>query len=513
MKTFQLFCLFWLPIFAIAQNQAPQIINVTQEVDTENKTITLSFDISDNEMDEVEIELYASDNNGNSFDVPTTNAVGDIGFPIAAGTNKTISWSFADVTMVDSLQIKILVNDQQTTPIEDIVDLVDQNSVAQRMDFVEGIRHRSTGVQHLMEVRDELKNLIAQNNLELATQVVPLGTYNGENIIGIQTGLGDPADSYIIDAHYDTVNDSPGADDNGSGTVGVMEALEVLSQFNFKKTIRYVGFDLEEDGLVGSFRYVNSGIQDYETIEGVINLEMIGYFTEEPNTQTFPPGFEVLYPELYASVEADSFRGNFITLVGDQNSIPLLDNFKTASNTYVPELITRDLAAPDNWQVFTPDLGRSDHAPFWINEIPALMITDGSEFRNPFYHSPQDLNTTLNTEFMTNVIKATVAAVAESAELCNCTSYVYEFALPTNTLDLNCNYEVFQREQSLNIQPGDCTADGLTVDLFNLAGQKLFSRTVKSNTNFSTDHLGTGIYLLKVSDGSRFDTRKIFIRE
>ena len=96
--------------------------------------------------------------------------------------------------------------------------------------------------------------------------------------------------------------EAPGADDNGTAIAGMLEAMRILSGFSFRNSLRFIGFDLEEPGLKGSIRYVSSSIPDYEEIGGVLNMEMIGYTCEEPNCQTVPFGFNLLFPEAYDSL-------------------------------------------------------------------------------------------------------------------------------------------------------------------------------------------------------------------
>jgi Zn-dependent M28 family amino/carboxypeptidase len=77
------------------------------------------------------------------------------------------------------------------------------------------------------------------------------------NYVADQYGMNNPEEIYVVDAHYDGVSISPGADDNGTGVVGVLEAMRILSKYSTNKTIRYALFDLEELGLVGSNVYLS----------------------------------------------------------------------------------------------------------------------------------------------------------------------------------------------------------------------------------------------------------------
>ncbi len=73
---------------------------------------------------------------------------------------------------------------------------------------------------------------------------------------------------------------------------------------------------------------------------------MIGYYSDEPNSQEFPFGFNLLYPDQYAAIESDQFRGNFINNIGDQNSVALQTAYVNAAALYVPDLKVISLTAP-----------------------------------------------------------------------------------------------------------------------------------------------------------------------
>ncbi len=403
-----------------AQNTPPVVSNISVEVDTMNKTVTFSYDLADPEETDAEIWLRVSADSGQTYLVPIDGLSGDIGLNVAVGTNKQILWNYSQSDLSNYLQgtsftAQIVADDGFELDIQALVNQVDSNRLKNDLIALEGIRHATGDPNHYEDSKNYIKNTIAAQNLPMTIHTFNHPLTTGENIVGRQRGYDEEAAVYIVDGHYDSVENSPGADDNASAVAGVLEIMRILSDYTFGKTIKYIGFDLEEEGLVGSAAYVGTGIPDYEEVEGVFNLEMIGYYSEEPNSQELPFGFDLLFPEVADSLEADSFRGNFITNVSDLNSEPLANIFTATANLYVPELKVITVVTPN--PVITPDLLRSDHASFWFDEKRALMLTDGSEFRNNNYHLPSDTIGTLNFTFMTNVVKATLAALAESADL------------------------------------------------------------------------------------------------
>jgi hypothetical protein len=312
----------------------------------------------------------------------------------------------------------LVADDLQPVDIQSIVNQVDSSRLLADLSFVQGIRHRTAGIAHLQDVKDFIHEQFQDKLIGTYLQTWPYGSYAAHNIIGRQIGTDGDGTTYLLGGHFDTVNDAPGADDNGSAVVGMLEVMRVLSQYPSRKSIQYIGFDLEEAGLLGSIQYVQNGIAPGESIAGMIDFEMIGYYSEKPNSQSFPPGFEIIFANVYDEVESQEFKGNFITNVGKQgNSAALMNSYKAASDAYVPELRVINVEAPQAWQALTPDLGRSDHAPFWLSNIPAIMLTDGAEYRNPNYHEPTDVLDSLNFTFMANVVKGTVATLAQLAEV------------------------------------------------------------------------------------------------
>ncbi|MFT5384263.1 MAG: hypothetical protein ACI81W_001663, partial [Saprospiraceae bacterium] len=377
----------FLSILVFSQNQTPEISNLQVLVDSPNQ-MTVSYDLADTENDDLEITFRVSSDGGETFTVNTSAATGDLGFPLSPGVGKTITWDFStEIQIGGNYKVMLVADDLQAVDIQSIVDQVDSNRLLTDLQFIEGIRHRNVGATHLQEVKDLINDHFISHDLETEILAFSWNGYNAENIVGRKRGLIAETETYIIDGHFDTVIQSPGADDNGSAIAGVMEALRVLAPYQFGKTIKFIGFDLEEEGLVGSREYVdNGGIKNYETINGVFNFEMIGYYDDSPNSQTLPFGFDQLFPDAYNAVAGDEFRGNFITNIGIYNHPGLSDAFENAATTYVPDLRVISVLAPEGWAFITPDLGRSDHAAFWLQAMPALMLTDGSNFRNPNYH-------------------------------------------------------------------------------------------------------------------------------
>jgi Zn-dependent M28 family amino/carboxypeptidase len=194
----------------------------------------------------------------------------------------------------------------------------------------------------------------------------------------------------LIGAHYDSVPDTPGADDNASA---VAVLLAVARTIGPSSDVAYVAFNGEECGLVGSSEFVEEVLGRMPRLEQVHVLEMVGYRDRRPGSQRNP------LPLLEAPA-----TGDFLAVVA--NSAALVGEVvRQAGCIRVPVV---GLAIPEGTSVdaigrLSPHLLRSDHACFWQKGVPAAMWTDTAEFRNPHYHRPTDTPDTLDYGFMAEV--------------------------------------------------------------------------------------------------------------
>ncbi len=501
-KITSVFCLLFIYYFGMAQNQPPVLSNV--EMSATGSVLTITFDLADNEQDESMVQLYVR-KKGQLEAVDATNATGDVFKKVAVGVNKNITWNFTNkINATDDYVIKIVADDLQTVDIQSIVDGVDSMNLLNDLTFVEGDRNRTTGTSHLEEVRSLIKERFSSDGLSWETQSFSFGSYTGENYVATIPGT-ESGEVYILCAHYETVPNSPGADDNGSGVVGLLETARVLAPYNFKKTLKLIAFDLEEAGLLGSVDYVNNHIGE-QTVSGVLDFEMIGYATEEENTQSFPFGFNVLYPDVYASVEADGFRGNFIANVGKVGQDDWELVFAQAAEDYVPDLKVVTFNAPANWLTVTPDLGRSDHAPFWVNNRPAVMLTGTANFRNKNYHMSTDTIGLLNFTFMANVVKASVATLAQAGEIQNSDWVEKELKLIVGITEAIPSLVKIFPNPAQDLLFLESNQIIISAKLFDATGRLVLS-IEKPNNQLNIKGLPSGQYNLILRIGSR-DVRK-----
>ena len=210
-------------------------------------------------------------------------------------------------------------------------------------------------------------------------------TLDAGNVIAIQPGTEFPEEYIIIASHYDHP-DGPGADDNASGTSGVLECARILSQYSFKRTILYIPFNGEERWMVGSYPFVQKCAREDMNILGVFDMDMIGFW----------PGPEYGDVTMYSGYSYISER--------------LFDYYQQVANLYIPEMPTYRFTAMDSYG--------GDHMCFNIYEYPALYIGDIEyHAQNIHYHHPSDtIGAGVNCFALANgFVKAVVAAAAELA--------------------------------------------------------------------------------------------------
>jgi Zn-dependent M28 family amino/carboxypeptidase len=223
------------------------------------------------------------------------------------------------------------------------------------------------------------------NSFGLTATEQTFGT-TGKNIVAVQTGTTDPSHFVLIGAHYDSMpadTIAPGADDNGSGVAATLEVARVLSSVPTSRSIIYAFWDQEEQGLKGSAAYAAQAAGAGKIIDGVVNLDMIGY-------------------------DGD----------GDLN-LEVHVNGTAASTVVADSLLHANLVCglPLTLSVINPGTQASDHASFWRNSYGALLLIEeyyGHDF-NPYYHSRNDRISAFSPVLFTSATRLAAATILRMA--------------------------------------------------------------------------------------------------
>ena len=249
-----------------------------------------------------------------------------------------------------------------------------------------------------------------QQHFEAAGGTVSIQTFEATNKTYKNVGahFGDSeGPKIIIGAHYDSHRDTPGADDNASGIAGLIELAYLLGNNTPKGNFELVAYSLEEPPFfatedMGSHFHAEAIHNAGQAVAGVIILEMIGYFTDEPGSQDYPSLlFKLIYPN----------KGNFIAVIGKTDQRSFTKRIKVGMKG-VNDLPLRSISAPK----FVPGVDFSDHRNYWKFGYDAVMITDTAFYRNKAYHEGNDTWDRLNYEKMGHVVQGVYSAITQLAE-------------------------------------------------------------------------------------------------
>ncbi|NIO80978.1 MAG: PKD domain-containing protein [Candidatus Aminicenantes bacterium] len=216
--------------------------------------------------------------------------------------------------------------------------------------------------------------------------------YSGRNVIGEMTGTTQPDEIVLITAHLDDMPSgsiAPGADDNASGSVGVMVSAEELSQQVFHRTVRFIFFTGEEQYLLGSDVYAEMVYQAGDNIVALYNMDMLG--TDNVGEP---------YLRLHTRITSNP---------GYPGDLAIANTFVDVVNTYSLDNDLSPIIDPDG-------ITQSDHSPFWSRGYSAILgIEDNDNDMSPYYHTTSDTVSTLNMTYFTNFVKASIGTAAHLA--------------------------------------------------------------------------------------------------
>jgi hypothetical protein len=311
--------------------------------------------------------------------------------------------------------------------------------------------------------------------------------YNCQNVIATQTGTVHPDQYWIICAHLDSTSpqsssNAPGADDNASGSAGVMEAARIMSQYDFEYTVRYCLWGGEEQGLVGSAHYADSAAAAGDQILGVVNLDMI-FYGPSPDDQA----------ELHYNTASQGLGLAFDAI----------------SDTYVPALVKVVAGSPTS---------ASDHASFWSAGYAAMLSIEKEVWNYPYYHQTSDViaNYIQYFPFGTNMAKAAIATVAY-------------LAVPIETgIEESSSHDIIN-PLSMNLSANPVTTSACAVitmpssgtarlSLFDLSGRTVRSilETLPAGLNsidIDLQNLSPGMYLVRLEFNEESTSTRMVITE
>ena len=292
--------------------------------------------------------------------------------------------------------------------IGELLSRVDAGRLERAVRRLEGPRHPDAAPEALARAEAFIVEELDSFGLVVERQSFELRGREHSNVVASLPGSDSDLPWLLVGAHFDTVSTSPGADDNASGVATMLEVARNAATLRPRRTIQFVGFNLEEPQdmvgtyRVGSARFARRARREGRRYEGALVLEMVGYTDQRSGTQQVPPLLFKRVPD----------SGTFLAAVGDGRSRRLLRAFEDSAHRHVPELTVVTYGTRlRGWAL--PLTRLSDNASFWDRRYPSLMITDTAFLRNPHYHQVTDRADTLDFDFMARVTRAVLATVAE----------------------------------------------------------------------------------------------------
>lgn len=200
------------------------------------------------------------------------------------------------------------------------------------------------------------------------------------NLVFDRVGTTNPEQIFVVGAHYDTAEGTPGANDNGTGVATLLALAEAFSARDVPRTIRFVLYANEEPPFfgtddMGSRHHANAAVARGDRMWAMLSLETMGAFSDEDGSQKYPAPFGLLYPS----------RGDFIAFVSDTESRDFLQRAMIAFRAH-GEIPSEGGALPGEM----PGVYWSDHWSYWRVGVPAVMVTDTAPFRSQHYHEATD---------------------------------------------------------------------------------------------------------------------------
>jgi Zn-dependent M28 family amino/carboxypeptidase len=234
--------------------------------------------------------------------------------------------------------------------------------------------------QALTAARDYIEATWRAQGYEVGAQEYEARGVVCANLEVSRTGTSRAGEIILLGAHYDSVRACPGANDNGSGVAALLEIARRFAALTPALTVRFVAFVNEEPPFFmtrrqGSAVYAKAARARADDIRLMVSLETLGYYSDAPGSQRYPPLFRYFYPD----------RGNFLGLVSDLRSRGVMRQVADAVRAHAE--FPLEHTATLRW---VPGIAWSDHLPFWRQGYRALMATDTAFYRYRYYHTAQD---------------------------------------------------------------------------------------------------------------------------
>jgi aminopeptidase YwaD len=364
-----------------------------------------------------------------------------------------------------------------------VVNQVSQTKVTTNLTEFENLGVKTRGTAPLANTLTWLKNKYLSYGYTASQMVEDSYTYAGsaavcKNLILTKTGTVYPNIFVIVCGHYDSVN-GKGTNDNGSGTVSILEMARLLKNVPTEYSIKFINFSGEEDGLQGSNHYVSSVVNATSpkmNIRLVFNLDEVGGVTDKVN--------------------------NTITCERDE-ATPTSNN--VASNAFTDQMV-KCVRLYTSLQTFVDRAYASDYDTFQSNnEIITGMFEKNETVHK---HTATDLLVNMDPIYNYNVAKAA-------------TGSLLHFAVASTSLsneDFKASFQVSffpnPTKEFINIDKGSLTESAYQISLIDINGKTVLEKSIQNPNQLeqiNTSSFNKGIYLAVLKTNGKQINKKIVI--
>ncbi len=358
--------------------------------------------------------------------------------------------------------------------ITDMLTQVDADLIQGRVQHLQDFGTRNCFEPESVQAQNWIKEQFEALDLDVELHSFTVwGQDVSDNVIATKTGLTYPDEYVIIGAHYDSYSwsgDAPGADDNASGTSGVLEVARILSQYDFARSIIFAAWSGEEYGLYGSGAWASEAASNGMNILGYFNMDMIGYLHQGDEIHT--------------------------DMIAPSSAQELVDFYTTTVETYLPDFEVEDGMLSG---------GDSDHTSFNNNGYMGIFPFEDSQNYSPYIHTSDDIvGLSFNSNEMARTFtQAMVASLSARSIVLGYTRVnekedVTGFSIYPNPSD--GIFHVYAKNSELN-----------RIEIHDITGKTLHTSEKISET-FNLSSYPEGVYFVRLIGPQEIHTNKIIIR-
>lgn len=321
---------------------------------------------------------------------------------------------------------------------------------------------KPTGSPALVETLEWIVNKYKYYGYSPVIDTFKIGSNESYNII-IEKQGSDLNQWMIIGAHYDSVEESPGANDNGSGVITTLQVARIIKDLNPKIGVRIINFGAEEQGFIGSSHYVKNTLSSSDSILLMLNLDQLGGTSGKDNSK--------IYCE----------RDNDIN--------PLSNNVLSSLMT---DTLSKIISLYTDLIPVISDAYSSDYVPFENEGMIITGLYQESDYSD-HYHSSTDLVSNMDVDATVEVIKGALAATLYFSRM--------DGFVSVNKI-VDHHHELIPNPANNYFTITNITSP-VFVEICDMQGSLVRTQQVCPNDQIELFDLYSGLYTVSISDQSK----------